>query len=99
MADTETVPTVAEFALLSAARSGRLKRFYYIKAHIDAVISGVSGGGGKVPPERLTPLIRAGWLTEPPDTSTGFDTTWKITDAGMDARQRWLSQPKGKRKR
>lgn len=99
MADTETVPTVAEFALLSAARSGRLKRFFYIKAHSDAVISGVSGGGGKVPLERLAPLITAGWLIEPPDTSTGFDTTWKITEAGVDARQRWLSQPKGRKRK
>lgn len=99
MADTETVPTVAQFALLSAARSGRLKRFYYIKAHSDAVISGISGGGGKVPSERLRPLIDAQWLIEPPDTGSGFDATWKITEAGMDARQRWLSQPKGRKRK
>lgn len=100
MADTERVPTVAEFALLSAARSGRLKRFYYIREHTDAVVgAGMGGGGGKVPSERLLPLLAAGWVIEPPDASVGFDAAWKLTDAGSDARQRWLSQPKGRKKK
>lgn len=90
-----TVPTTAEFALLSAARSGRLRRFYYINTYTDAVISGVMGGGGKVESQRLMAMSELHhWLEPMPTSSTGFDAIWKLTNAGELARQRYLSRPK-----
>lgn len=98
MTDETPVPTVAQFALLSAARSGRLRRFYYINSHVDAVTGGLMGGtGGKVPAEKLAPLAEAGWLTAPTDTNVNFDASWQLTAAGIEARSRYLAQPKTKR--
>ena len=90
------VPTTVEFAHLSAARSGRLRRFYYINSYSDAVVGGVFGGGGKVESRRLKDMAELyGWLEPMPETGSQFDATWKITEAGDEARRRYLSRPRG----
>ncbi len=87
--------------MLSAAAANRHRRFYYRTDYVDATISGWTGaGGGKAD----TPLLRSmaddhGWLVSPPEKRPDFDHPWKITEAGKEARQRYLSQPKGKRKK
>lgn len=92
----EQTPTTAEFALLSAARSGRLRRFYYVNTYVDAVTGGLmGGGGGKVDSQRLMMMVGLlGWLEPLPETSTDFDATWTITEAGQEARKRYLSRPR-----
>jgi hypothetical protein len=90
------VPTTAEFAYLSAVRSGRLRRFYYVTGYSDAVVSGLMGGGGKVQSSRLNDMVELyGWLEPMPETSSTFDAGWKITEAGEEARRRYLSRPRG----
>lgn len=89
-----TVPVTVEFAYLSAARSNRLRRFYYIGSFSDAVVGGVMGGGGKVDSARLKVMVEDGWLEPLPEKSTSFDAGWKITEAGEEARRRYLSRPR-----
>ena len=92
----EVVPTTVEFAYLSAARSGRLRRFYYINSYSDAVVGGVMGGGGKVESQRLMFMSEMHhWLEPMPETGNNFDARWKITEAGEEARRRYLSRPRG----
>jgi hypothetical protein len=97
MSEEEAViPTTAEFAYLSAARSGRLCRFYYVNMYSDAVVGGLMGGGGKVESQRLNDMAELyGWLESMPTSSKGFDARWKITEAGEEARRRYLSRPRG----
>lgn len=93
----EATPTLVEFALLSAARSNRLRRFYYTGTFSDAVVGGVMGGGGKVESQRLKLLSdQYGWLEPMPEASPSFDASWKITEAGLEARKRYLTKPKGR---
>jgi hypothetical protein len=90
------VPTVVEFSLLSAARGNRLRRFYCIGTYSDAVVGGAMGGGAKVESQRLNDMAELyGWLEPMPKSSTGFDARWKITEAGEEARRRYLSRPRG----
>lgn len=93
------VPSTKEFALLSAARSGRLRRFYYTGEHVDAITSAGFSSGGKADSQALSLMAHRGWLKPVPDISDSFDWYWKITEAGDEARKRYLSQPKGKRKK
>lgn len=88
-------PTVVEFSLLSAARGGRLRRFYYIDTYSDAVVGSAMGGGAKVESQRLNDMAELyGWLEPMPKTSSGFDAHWKITEVGEEARRRYLSRPR-----
>lgn len=96
----DRVPTTAEFAMLSAARSGRLRRFYYTNLYVDAVTGGLMGGGGKAASDRLELMAAEyGWLEPMPTTAPGFDAAWRVTDAGLAARGRYLTRPKGRAKR
>lgn len=99
MADDVTVPTVREFSILTAALHRRLRRFYYRNLYVDAIDSGWTGaGGGKVDTQLLRHMSNThGWLEAPPDTSASFDGYWKLTDAGREARQRYLDTRRGRR--
>jgi len=89
------IPTVVEFSLLSAARGNRLRRFYYIGTYSDAVVGSLMGGGAKVESQRLNDMAELyGWLEPMPTSSKGFDASWKITEAGEEARRRYLSRPR-----
>lgn len=94
------MPNVREFAMLSASAAGRLRRYYYRNTYVDAVMSGLMGGGGKADTQLLQLMARVrGWIVEPPETLPFLEAMWRITDTGREARQRYLSQPKGKRKK
>lgn len=99
MADDVTVPTVREFSILTAALHRRLRRFYYRNLYVDAIDSGWTGtGGGKVDTQLLRHMSNThGWLEPMPDESPWDDSYWKLTDAGREARQRYLEKRRGKR--
>jgi hypothetical protein len=91
----EKVPSTVEFAYLSAARSGRLRRFYYMNSYSDAVVGSLMGGGGKVESMRLIEMSELySWLEPMPESSSSFDARWKITEAGEEARKRYLTRPR-----
>lgn len=92
------LPTTKQFALLSAARSGRLRRFYYTGEHVDAVTSAGFSSGGKADGQLLSLMAHKGWLIPVPETSDTLDAYWRITEAGEEARKQYLSRPKGRRK-
>lgn len=99
MTPGDRLPSTKEFALLSAARSGRLRRFYYVGEHVDAITSAGFSSGGKADSQALSLLAHKGWLHPVPEISEQFDAYWKITEAGDEARKHYLSQPKGRKRK